>query len=93
MTHSFLLVIAHILYYFTNNSLVLMSLLLVVDLFKNPIFNLTTKMKKKDNDLNISPSSEKQFMEDKRFLIPLYSIIILETISWMWTLVVCSDVI
>ena len=40
---------------------------------------------------NLAKQSEKAFMDDKRFLYPLYSITILETMTWIWALIMVSD--
>ena len=89
LTHSILLVFTHIVYAYSNNAFLLMAILLCVEILHSPLINL---FKKKETDnFNLSPKSEKQFMNDKRFLFPLYSIIILETITWIWALIVCSD--
>jgi hypothetical protein len=31
------------------------------------------------------------YMQDKRFWIPLYSIVFFETLAWIWSLVLFSD--
>jgi len=44
------------------------------------------------NDLfNLSKKTEKVFMNDYRFTFPVQMIIFLETITWIWALICCSD--
>ena len=43
------------------------------------------------DDLNLNIKSEKLFYADKRFWLPLYAYQLVETITWLWALVVMSD--
>jgi len=45
-----------------------------------------------DDQINISPKSEMAHYKDKRWNIPLYTYIFLETATWIWALIVMSDV-
>ena len=45
----------------------------------------------KEDNIEVSDKSEKKFYKDKRFFIPLYSIIFTNTLVWIWSLVVVSE--
>jgi len=40
---------------------------------------------------NLNQSSDKAFLKDKRFYYPLHTYVGLESLAWIWGLVVCSD--
>lgn len=52
-----------------------------------PISNLITE----GDNQNLSLKSEKAFFGDKRFWIPLYTFNFLETMTWIWALIIWSD--
>jgi len=43
------------------------------------------------DNFNLSKNSEKSFMNDDRFDTPLQIYIFIETLCWIWGLIVCSD--
>jgi len=45
----------------------------------------------KEENENLNQNSEKAFFKDKRFYYPLHTYVALESIVWIWALVVCSD--
>jgi len=45
----------------------------------------------KQDNFNLSPKSEKAFEKDKRFYIPLHVFNVLETLTWIWALILMSD--
>lgn len=44
-----------------------------------------------EDNMNLNIKSEKAFLNDKRFWLPLYAFNIAETITWLWALIVFSD--
>lgn len=77
------LVFSHIIYLMTGK----LAMPVVILFLGSPIID---KVLPKDNQ-NLSPKAEKAFYNDKRFLIPLYVLNFLETITWIWALIVLSD--
>jgi hypothetical protein len=56
----------------------------------NPIIN--SFYKKSDGETpNIPAALEKKYVEDKRFLIPLYLYIVVDTLTLIWALCLVSD--
>jgi alkane 1-monooxygenase len=51
------------------------------------------KTEESDDMKNLSSKSERNFFNDKRFWIPLYLFNFLETLSWIFQLILMSDVI
>lgn len=47
----------------------------------------------KEENENLNPRSEKAFFNDKRFYFPLHTYVVLESLAWIWGLVVCSDTV
>jgi len=89
MFYTFFIIFAHILYMYTQNAMGLMCIMLCYNLFSTPYFGL-----RKDYPLdnyNLSKNTEKTFMNDTRFDIPLQSFVFVETLCWIWGLIVCSD--
>jgi hypothetical protein len=86
-SYTILIISAHIIYFYTLNPLILLTLVLGFNLLGNPHTNLMDE----DDKYNLSRKSEKAFMNDLRFLIPLYAIIVLETLTWIWALTMMSD--
>lgn len=85
---TFLLLAAHFLYAFTGNCLLAVTLALMQALISVLMGN------DEANDLeNLSLASEKEFFKDKRFWIPLHVFNVLETLTWLWQLVLFSDYI
>jgi len=83
MSPSVVLIVAHILYTYTGN----LMLPIWAMYLSTPLNGL---MGPGDNT-NISAKCQTAWANDKRFWLPLYSYTILETISWIWCLVVMSD--
>jgi hypothetical protein len=67
----------------------MMCIMLAYNLFSTPYFGLRSPYL--IDNFNLSKETEKKFMNDKRFNIPLQLFICLETICWVWALIVCSD--
>lgn len=44
-----------------------------------------------EDNANLSRHSEKAYLHDKRFWIPQYAIAFMETIVWIWALILMSD--
>ena len=80
---SFILVFAHIIYAYTGNLLFPVWLMFLAC----PIMNALLP---EDNE-NLAQKCEKAFHNDKRFWLPLYVFSFLETITWIWALIVISD--
>lgn len=80
---TFLLISCHILYMYTGN----MCLALWLMFIAVPTSNLITE----GDNQNLAFKSEKVFIKDKRFWIPLWSYSIAETITWIWALIIFSD--
>ena len=85
-TPTFVLLAAHFLYAFTGNCLLAIALILAQDLSAV----LMHQDDKADSE-NLSLASEKEFFKDKRFWIPLHVFNALETLTWLWQLVLFSD--
>jgi hypothetical protein len=56
----------------------------------NPIINSFYK-KGEGEQPNIPKSLEKTYIDDKRFLIPLYLYIAFDTFTLIWALIITSD--
>jgi len=82
-TPSILLVFVHVIYFHTGY---LLSPFWAIYLG----CPLSSLLSRKDNQ-NLSPQSEKVFQRDRRFWIPLYTFNLLETLTWIWALVLLSD--
>jgi len=76
----------HLFYYFTGN--------LALPLFLSQAGTLWSHISGSENysdPKNIGRKSERQFFNDKRFMVPVYCTIIGGTISWLWALCLFSD--
>ena len=80
---SFIIIAAHFIYVYTGNLLLPIWMMYLAC----PISNWIAQ----EDNQNLSQKSEKAFHMDKRFWIPLYSFNILETLTWIWALIVMSD--
>lgn len=81
-----LIILGHLFYYYTGNwgyPLFIGNLKIILHHFYNDETNQDKK--------NISKKSEKIFMKDWRFNIPLYTCHFVETLTWIWALCVMSD--
>lgn len=58
----------------------------------NPIINSFYK-KGEGETPNIPKVLERKYSEDKRFLIPLYLYIVIDTLTMIWALCVVSDIV
>lgn len=81
---SFILIFAHIAFYKTGSALIIIWFIQL-----NPITGLLLKA----DNTNLSTKSEKAFLNDNRFWIPLHFYNVLETLNWIWQLIVVSDVV
>lgn len=43
------------------------------------------------DNTNLTIKSDKAFINDKRFWIPLWTYNLVETLTWIWALIVVSD--
>ena len=57
----------------------------------NPVFNYLFYKFSEGERPNLSAAQEKKFIDDKRFLLPLYVYVTLDTLSHLWALCVVSD--
>ena len=80
---SIILILAHVSYSLTGNLLFLFWLLYLVC----PISNFVLP----EDNQNLVQRCERTFHNDKRFWLPLYTYNLLETITWIWALIVMSD--
>jgi len=74
---------------YTQNVLAFLLLILSYNLVASPYIGLRGEIFY--DNFNLSPKSEKAFMNDYRFTLPLQMMVFLETITWIWALIVCSD--
>ena len=80
---SFVLVFAHIIYMYTGNLLLPVWLLFLAC----PIANHIAP----EDNTNLAQKCEKAYLNDKRFWLPLYAFNFVETVTWIWALIVVSD--
>jgi hypothetical protein len=80
---SVIIVFAHIVYIYTGNLLLPIWLMYLAC----PIVNFIAQ----EDNQNLAQKCERAYLNDKRFWLPLYSFNILETITWLWALIVMSD--
>ena len=80
---SVILIFTHILYFYTGNLCFAIWLMYLAC----PICNFILP----EDNQNLSLKSERAFYEDKRFWIPLYAYNLVETLTWIWALIVFSD--
>lgn len=78
-----ILITIHLINMFTGNVLLGLWMLLFVSPFSGYLVPR--------DYMNLSPKSEKAFANDRRFVIPLHLFTVLETLSWIWALIVMSD--
>jgi len=69
MFYSFFIIFAHIVYMYTQNALLMMSGMLAYNIFTSPYFGLKGEFVL--DNFNLSKDTEKKFLNDKRFEIPL----------------------
>lgn len=81
-----IIIATHINYYFTGN----MCIMVFIGNFALVWGHFTTGEENLDNR-NLSRKSEKLFMKDWRFYIPLYVCHLAETLTWIWALCLMSD--
>ena len=74
---------------YTQNGLALLLFILSYNLVASPYLGLRGDLYY--DSFNLSKKTEKTYMNDYRFTLPLQMMIFLETISWIWALIVCSD--
>lgn len=80
---SMILLAAHIKYMHSGNCCSLIWMMYMIC----PLSNILLP----EDNQNLCPKSEKAFFNDKRFWIPLYVFNALETITWLWSLIIMSD--
>mgnify|MGYP001030670827 FL=1 len=80
---SFIIIFAHFIYAYTGNLLLPIWLMYLV----TPIGNFIAP----EDNQNLTQKCERAYLNDKRFWAPLYAFNILETITWLWALIVMSD--
>ena len=85
-TPSVMIIITFLFYIFTGNLLLLMGMALAYDLYG--VFNRSHHL---TDNRNLSSKNDRVFFDDKRFWIPLHAYNILETLVWIWQLVLFSD--
>lgn len=56
------------------------------------LYNVTKGSHHTSDNRNISAKSERIFFENKKFWIPLYIFNLVETLIWIWQLVLFSDI-
>jgi alkane 1-monooxygenase len=81
----YIYIFSHIIYYLSGNMMISVWLMFVLNPVMTYIFDDAANERP-----NIHPSLEKKYMEDKRFLIPLYLYIIVDTLTHIWALCVVS---
>lgn len=89
MSYSLIIIAIHIIYMYTQNAAICVCAMLGYNLFTIPYFGF--KDIQNPDKCNLSKESERKFLKDDRFNIPLISFVCLETLTWLWALVVCSD--
>jgi len=82
---SFTLIASYIVFFKTGSSLIIIWVIYWI----NPLTGLFIP----PDNTNLTPKAEKAFLNDKRFWIPLHVFNFLETLTWIWQLIVFSDVI
>ena len=80
---SFIIVFAHICYAYTGNLVFPIWLMYLAC----PICNFFLP----EDNQNLTQKCEKAYNNDKRFWLPLYTFNLLETLTWIWALIVVSD--
>mmetsp|Transcript_11372 Transcript_11372/g.15290 ORF Transcript_11372/g.15290 Transcript_11372/m.15290 type:complete len:216 (-) Transcript_11372:668-1315(-) len=75
-------VISHIVYQVSGNLLVPIWLAYVV--------NLNTFWRKDYGEMNLDEASERTWSRDKRFLLPLYAFVAVDTLNWLWCMCVVA---
>jgi hypothetical protein len=80
---SAILIFAHVIYIYTGNLLLIFWLMFLMC----PIITFAAQ----EDNQNLSQKFERAYLNDKRFWLPLYCYNILETITWVWALIVMSD--
>ena len=51
----------------------------------------STKVFSNKDTEEVAESAQKKFLEDKRYNIPLYAVVLVSTSTWAWSLVMLSD--
>lgn len=84
----YIYIISHIVYYYTGNLVISVWMMFIL----NPVINSFYK-KGEGETPNVPKHLEKKYTEDKRFLIPLYLYLLVDTLTQIWSLIVVSDVV
>jgi len=80
---SFIIIFAHVIYAYTGNLLLPIWIMYLI----TPIGNFIAP----EDNQNLTQKCERAYLNDKRFLAPLYAFNICETLTWLWALIVMSD--
>lgn len=81
-----LIMASHVVYYYTGNFLIVMfigNFTMILDHFMNGEEN--------SDKQNISKKSEKIFLNDWRFNLPLWACVLAEGATWLWALCLMSE--
>lgn len=80
--------VKHFVYQYLNGNLFL--ILFAAYLVNFPFFRWTAKPPRIET--NLDRDSEKAFRHDKRFIIPVYSFVLVDMLTWIWCMCVVSGV-
>lgn len=82
---SYAFMVSHIVYQLTGN--------LIVPIWLAYIFSLSAFWRSKEYvEGNLDKASERAFQKDKRFMLPLYSFVIIDALNWLWCLCLVAGV-
>ena len=83
---TYVMIMLHVFYYFTGN------LAIPIFLVQSKIlYSYAFDQEKLQDKQNISTKSQREFFNDNRFFIPLYTCVAAGTFTWMWSLCLMSD--
>ena len=84
----YIYVFSHLIYYFTGNLILSIWAMFIL----NPLMNSFFYGNGTDYETpNIPKSLEREYINDKRFLFPLYIYILADTLTQIWALFILSD--
>ena len=82
---SYAFIVSHIIYQLSGN--------LLVPIWLAYMISLGAFWRSKDyTESNLDSASERAFLNDKRFLLPLYLFVVNDTLNWLWCLCVVADI-
>ena len=80
---SYAFVVSHVVYQMTGN--------LLIPIWLAYIASLSSFWRGADyTESNLDKPSEKSFSKDKRFMLPLYTFVLNDTLNWIWCLFIVS---